>query len=76
MEAVICFKIIFHFLTFQTSKSSKTVAKNTKDMTCFVSPEKFHPYIDQDKLLIDGWNRFAPSGAQFNNIETLSNWAI
>ena len=49
MEAVICFKIIFHFLTFQTSKSSKTVAKNTKDMTCFVSPEKFHPYKDQDK---------------------------
>ena len=45
--ALIYFKKIFHFLTFQTSKLPKTVAKKTKNMTsfpCSVRPEKFHPY--------------------------------
>ena len=45
--ALVCFKDIFHFLTFLTSKLPKRAAKNTKNMTsfpCFVRPEKFHPY--------------------------------
>ena len=33
--ALIYFKKIFHFLTFQTSKLLKTVAKKTKNMTSF-----------------------------------------
>ena len=52
--ALIYFKKIFHFLTFQTSKLPKTVAKRTKNMTsfpCSVRPEKFHPYIHRDKIL-------------------------
>ena len=45
--AVICFKNLFYFLNFQTSKLPKRAAKNTKNMTsipCFVHTEKFHPY--------------------------------
>ena len=45
--ALIYFKKIFHFLTFQTSKLPKTVAKKTKNTTsfpCSVRPEKLHPY--------------------------------
>ena len=45
--ALMYFKNIFHFLTFQTSKFPKRAAKNTKNMTlfpCFVRPEKSHPY--------------------------------
>ena len=51
--ALIYFKKIFHFLTFQTSKLPKTVAKKRKNMTsfpCSVRPEKFHPYMDWTTL--------------------------
>ena len=46
--ALVYFKNILHFLTFQTSRLPKTVVKERKNMTwfsCFVRPEKFHPYI-------------------------------
>ena len=45
--ALIYFKKIFHFLTFQTSKLPKTVAKKTKNMTsfpCSVRSADFLPY--------------------------------
>ena len=46
--ALIYFKKIFHFLTFQTSKLPKTVAKKTKNMTsfpCSVRSADFLPYM-------------------------------
>ena len=46
--ALIYFKKIFHFLTFQTSKLPRTVAKKRKNMTsfpCSVRSADFLPYI-------------------------------
>ena len=57
--ALIYFKKIFHFLTFQTSKLPKTVAKKRKNMTsfpCSVRPEKFHPYIALLTCIIQYWH--------------------
>ena len=48
--ALIYFKKIFHFLTFQTSKLPKTVAKKQKNMTsfpCSVRSADFLPYACQ-----------------------------
>ena len=53
--ALIYFKKIFHFLTFQTSKLPKTVAKKTKNMTsfeCFVRSADFLPYV-MTALVVD-----------------------
>ena len=53
--ALIYFKKIFHFLTFQIPKLPKTVAKKTKNMTsfpCSVRSADFLPYVCRRKKIL------------------------
>ena len=77
--ALIYFKKIFHFLTFQTSKLTKTVAKQTKNMTlfpCSVRPEKFHPYESGRNITVNlnMWSSLPGVGTKERKIQGFPDW--